>query len=392
MFFARLKNVRYMKKILFTSLVLIFLLSGLSSVSAQDKVEIDFFYSDTCPYCAKEKVFLAELDEKYPQLEINYYEVMSSSANVDLLKEFYKEYNVPQREWGQVPVTFTPDKYFIGFNSQIEKGIESCLVECIGGEIQETGETLDIPFFGTVDISKMSLPVLTIVIGVMDGFNPCAMWVLIFLLTLLISTHSRKRMWLVGGTFVLVSGIVYFLILSAWLNLFLAISYVNITRIIIGVLAIGIGGFQLKNFIKNRPGVCKVTDGEGIQEKIKVKLKDQVEKIALSPFTFAILGGTILLAVAVNLVEFFCSAGLPAIYTRILALSDLGGFSYYSYLLLYTFIFMLDDIIILAIAVITLSKFGFTEKYNYWSSLIGGLLIIILGLILILRPELLMFT
>ncbi|MFH1509785.1 MAG: hypothetical protein ABID67_01370 [Candidatus Nealsonbacteria bacterium] len=381
-----------MKKTLFIFIVSIFLLSGFYSVSAQNEVEIDFFYSDACPYCVKEKVFLTGLDEEHLQLQINYYEVMSNPENIDLLKEFYKEYNVPERDWGQIPVIFTPDKYFIGFNSQIEKEIESCLVECISGEVTETEETLDIPFFGTVDISKMSLPVLTIVIGAMDGFNPCAMWVLIFLLTLLISTHSRKRMWLVGGTFVLVSGIIYFLILSAWLNLFLAISYVNITRIIIGVLAIGIGGWQLKNFIKNRPGVCPVTDGEGVQDKIKIKLKNQVEKIALSPFTFAILGGTILLAGAVNLVEFFCSAGLPAIYTRILALSDLSGISYYSYLLLYTFIFMLDDIIILSLAVITLSRFGFTEKYNYWSSLVGGILIIVLGLILILKPSLLMFT
>ncbi|MFH1582450.1 MAG: hypothetical protein ABIA08_01690 [bacterium] len=381
-----------MKKTIFLLLISILLLSGASSIFAQDKVEIDFFYSDTCPYCAKEKVFLADLTDKHPQLQVNYYEVISSAENQKILKNFYEKYNVPQREWGQVPVTFTPDKYFFGFNDQTERQIENCLIECISGVGEETGDIIDVPFFGSVDISKMSLPILTIVIAAMDGFNPCAMWILIFLLTLLVNTRSRKRMWLIGGTFVLVSGIVYFLILTAWFNLFLAISYVNITRIMIGVFAIGIGFWQIKNFIKYRPGACKVTDGEGVQEKLKDKLKVQAEKIAFSPFTFAILGGTVLLAAGVNLIEFFCSAGLPAIYTRILALSELSGISYYLYLLLYTFIFMLDDIIILCLAVITLSKFGFTDKYNYWSSLIGGLLIIVLGLILILKPSLLMFT
>jgi len=120
-------------------------------------------------------------------------------------------------------------------------------------------------------------------------------------------------------------------------------------------------------------------------------LRVRAEKIAISPVTFAILGGLILLALGVNLIEFFCSAGLPAIYTRILALNPISTLSYYFYLLLYTFIFMLDDLIIFSLAVITLSRIGFTEKYNYWATLIGGLLILTLGILLIFKPELLMF-
>ena len=200
-------------------------------------------------------------------------------------------------------------------------------------------------------------------------------------------------MWLIGGTFIAASGLIYYLILTAWLNLFLAISFVNITRILIGALAIGVGLWQISNFIRFRPGVCKVSDGKaGLQDRIKNGLQKHAEKIVFSPFTFAILGGTIILAVGVNLVEFFCSAGLPAIYTRVLALQELNSLSYYLYLLLYTFIFMLDDIIIFSLAVITLSKFGFTEKYNYWATLIGGLLILTLGILLIFKPELLMFV
>jgi len=217
------------------------------------------------------------------------------------------------------------------------------------------------------------------------------MWILLFLIALLINTRSRKRMWLIGGTFILASGIVYYLILTAWLNLFLAISYVNLTRILIGVFALGVGVWQIKNFIGYR-GVCPVTDESGkFGDRIRDGLRKRAEKLALSPLTFGILIGVIILALGVNLVEFFCSAGLPAIYTRVLTLSQISTLSYYLYLLLYTFVFMLDDLIIFSLAVITLSRIGFTEKYNYWATLIGGLLILILGILLIFKPEFLMF-
>ena len=269
--------------------------------------------------------------------------------------------------------------------------MESCIEEClgVGGAISQK---IKLPFWGEIDVSKMSLPVLTVTIGALDGLNPCAMWILIFLIALLINTRSRKRMWLIGGTFILASGIVYYLILTAWLNLFLAISYVNLTRILIGIFALGVGIWQIKNFITFKPGVCKVTDGKAsLQDRIKNGLKNHAEKLALSPLTLGILIGVIILALGVNLVEFFCSAGLPAIYTRILTLNEVSTLSYYLYLLLYTFIFMLDDLIVFSLAVITLSKFGFTEKYNYWATLIGGLLILALGILLIFKPELLMF-
>ena len=381
-----------MKKIFWLLIIIIFLLFGAKAdfSLAQNQAEINFFYSAICPHCAKEEEFLKELKNQYPEIEIKEYEVISSQENQKILNEFYEKYQVPQKERGWVPVTFTPTKYFIGFTEQIGAEIESCIKECLLGE-KPTSQKIKIPILGEVDLSKMSLPVLTLTIGALDGLNPCAMWILLFLIALLINTRSRKRMWLIGGTFILASGIVYYLILTAWLNLFLAISYVNLTRILIGVFALGVGAWQIKTFIGYR-GVCPVTDGSSkLRDKIKNGLRVQAEKIAISPFTFAILGGVILLAFGVNLVEFFCSAGLPAIYTRILTLSQISTLSYYFYLLLYTFIFMLDDLIVFSLAVITLSRIGFTEKYNYWSTLIGGLLIFVLGILLIFKPELLMF-
>ncbi len=245
---------------------------------------------------------------------------------------------------------------------------------------------------GEVDLAKMSLPILTIVVGALDGFNPCAMWILLFLITLLVNVRSRKKLLLIGGTFIFTSGLVYFLFLTAWLNLFLAIGYINLIRVLIGVLALAIGLWQVKNFIQYKPGTCKITDGKtGFQEKIKSELKNRIEKLAVSPLTFGILAGVAVLAFAVNLLEFFCSAGLPAIYTKILTMSHLSSLSYYLYLLLYTFVFILDDLIVFSLAMIALNRFKFAEKYNYWTTLIGGVLIFIIGILLIFKPSLLMF-
>jgi hypothetical protein len=219
------------------------------------------------------------------------------------------------------------------------------------------------------------------------------MWVLLLLIALLINTKSRKRMWLIGGTFIIVSGIVYFMILSAWLNLFLVVSYVSIVRIIIGIVALGIGVWQIRNFFNYKKGVCIITDGNtSFQAKLKESLQNKAKKIVASPMSLGIFLGIIVLAFGVNLVEFFCSAGLPAIYTNVLSMSELNTIQYHLYLLLYTFIFMLDDFLIFIIALITLKYVSMGEKYNHIITLVGGILIGILGLLLIFKPELLMFA
>lgn len=359
-------------------------------VLAQDKTASLYFFSlSTCPHCAVEKEFLKELKNKYPEIEIKEYEIDTNPENQKILVDFYEKYQVPKTDRGRFPATFTPNKYFIGFNEQIGQDIENCLKECINQGKSSASQKIKIPIFGEVELSKLSLPVLTIVLGALDGFNPCAMWILLFLIALLINTRSRARIWLVGGTFIFASGLFYFLLLAAWLNLFFAISYIKQTRIIIGLFAMGFGILQLREFIYYQPGVCKVL---GLKPKLQQRLTDRAEKIVASPITFAMVGGVILLAIGVNLIEFFCSTGLPALFTRILALNNLNILSYYFYLLLYTFIFMLDDLIIFSLAIITLRKIGFTEKYNRWTTLIGGLLILILGILLIFKPGFLMFA
>jgi glutaredoxin len=385
-----------LKKILISLSFLVLALGIALPVSAEE-VKIEFFYGETCPHCHEEAFFLDGLQLEYPDLIINRYEVFSNSENAKLFEKVLKEKNYEGRTL--VPTTILDDEVVIGYGSEDTTGAEirGWVENKFNGGIIEKDENpeeiIKLPFFGKVAISSLSLPVLTIAIGALDGFNPCAMWVLLLLIALLINTKSRKRMWLIGGTFIGVSGLVYFMLLSAWLNLFLAVSYVSTVRIIIGLVALGIGAWQIRNFLNYKKGVCIVTDGKtSFQAKLKEKLQNKAKRIVSSKMSLGIFLGIIVLAFGVNLVEFFCSAGLPAIYTNVLSMSNLNPVQYYFYLLLYTLIFMLDDFLVFIIALVTLKYVSMGEKYNHVITLVGGILIAILGLLLVFRPELLMFA
>ncbi len=359
------------------------------SIISKSSEEIHFFYSAICPHCKKEKEFFKdELKVKYPQIVVKEYEVFYNSENKKILNEFYEKYQVPEKDRGWVPVTFTEKKYFIGFNPQVAIELEHCVEECLGGNVVAI-QKIKIPVIGEINISKISLPVLTILLGTLDGFNPCAMWVLVILVSLLLASKSRKKIALVGGIFIFAEGFLYFLIMAAWLNVFLALSYVSLLRILIGLFGIAFGIWRIYDSIFWKPGVCKITEhSKSRQQKILNKI-NRVLKPSTIPAT---IFGVIALAFGVNLIEFFCSAGFPTMFTRILALQNLSQFQYYLYLIFYDIFYMLDDFAVFGVAFFTLSSFGFSEKYNRYSTLAAGVLILILGALLILKPELLMFA
>jgi glutaredoxin len=410
-----------MKKIV--SIVLsVFLLVGLFSifptrVLATNNVDLYLFWGDGCPHCAKEKAFLAKILPNYPSAKLNTYEIYHSQANVDLMQQAADKLNV---DAGGVPFLIIGDKDFVGYaDGTTDKEIESQIKHCLenscsdsvasilkstsentenkdtetkeqridNSEKTKTEKLINLPFIGEVDAMNFSLPILTIFMGAVDGFNPCAMWVLLFLISLLLGLKSRRRMWLLGVTFIVASAFVYFLFMAAWLQLILFLGFIVWVRTLIGLLAVTAGGFNLKSYIKEKnDSGCKVTGGEK-RQLVFAKMKAIAQQNSL----WLALGGIILLAFAVNLVELVCSAGFPAVFTQVLSLSDLASWQYYGYILLYIFFFMIDDIIIFAIAMFTLKATGISTKYGKWSKLIGGVLMLILGILLIFKPEWLMF-
>lgn len=368
-------------------------------------VTLHFFWAVGCPHCAQEKVFLKTLEEKYTQLSIKDYEITYDRKNLELLQKVGVEL---QADVSGIPFTVIGKEHFAGYLSdettgkEIEKAVK-CAVEngcedLINGLLQGENtqqpkeqskgipETLKVPIFGELQVKSLSLPLLTFVVAFLDGFNPCAMWTLLFLISLLLGMKDRKRMWMLGIAFIISSAFVYFLFLSAWLNFFLFLGFVVWVRIAIGLVALGAGGYNLRDYFINKTSSCNVV-GDEKRQKIFKKIRAITRK---KQFLLA-LGGIILLAFAVNLVELICSAGLPAIYTQVLSLAQLSKWQYYLYLTFYIFIFMLDDMVIFFTAMITLQAVGIQSKYSRLSHLIGGILMIIIGLLLLLRPEFLMF-
>ena len=240
---------------------------------------------------------------------------------------------------------------------------------------------------GNVATRSLSLPALTIVLGAVDGFNPCAMWVLVFLIGLLVGMRDPVRMWSYGAAFLLTSAAVYFAFMAAWLNLVLLLGTLAWIRAAVGVFALAAGGYYLREFVRNPDAACAVTS-PGERQRIMERLKGVV---AEQSFLLAI-AGIMALAVAVNLIEMLCSAGIPAVYTQVLALSGLSAASYYGYLALYIAVFLLDDAVIFVTAMLTLQSTGLAATYSRYSHLIGGAVLVGVGLLLVFRPEWLAFV
>lgn len=374
--------------------------------SAQDyELNIYFFWAEGCPHCTGEKLFLTKLEQKYSNIDIHRLEVTKNKENAELLMKIGKELNV---DISGVPFTVIGDKHFIGWYDEettgkaIEEAVQCAIkdhcTDIVSGLItpitqneqalnQKTiPKTLNLPLLGEIETKNLSLPILTILIGGLDGFNPCAMWVLLFLISLLLGMENRKKMWVFGAIFIAASAFVYFMFMATWLNVFLFLGFIFWVRLSIGGIALWAGYYNLKEYITNPLGVCKVTGGTKRQ-----KVFNNLKRIIQEKHFMIAFFGLIILAFAVNLVELICSAGLPAVYTQILSLNNLVSWQYYLYLILYIFIFMLDDLVVFIVAMITLQLTGISTKYSRYSHLIGGIILLIIGVFMIFKPELLMF-
>lgn len=383
-----------MKKILFAFFILTLILSNFSFIlarlptaeaagfggQAQEKpqVEIKFFYSRTCPYCAKENEFLDNLEQKYPELIINRYDI-SSRENINLLENLYQEYEVPRQNWGLVPITFTEEKYFLGFNDNIAKNLESCIEECIfGNNGGEDDQGINLPFIGQIDPGKYSLPVLTVIMGVLDGFNICSLGALVLILGLVLTLRSRKKVLFFGSIFILTTAAVYGILIFLWYQLFsLLAPYVRIMELLIGALGIGGAIYFFKQFTRYRKygPACDAQSGQKIGSKFSQKLKDGLENKKV----LAVVGLIFLFAAIITIVEFPCSAAIPVIFAGILSKSHLPALLYLVYIVAYLVFYMLDEIIVFLVAAFKMSIWITSGKFMVWINLIEAVALFLLG-------------
>jgi hypothetical protein len=242
--------------------------------------------------------------------------------------------------------------------------------------------SINLPLVGAVDMDRLGLPLFTVVVGLVDGFNPCATWVLLFLLAMLVNLKNRSRMALIAGTFVVVSGVVYFAFMAAWLTFFMVIGVARPVRIVLAAVALIVGAMNVKDFFALGRGPSL-----SIPKAAKPGFYARVRGVIQAENLTGALAGIVVLAFLVNLVELLCTAGLPALYTAILTSQALPRWKYYAYLTLYIAAYMLDDAILVTIGVVTLGKRKLQERGGRWLKLISGLIVLALGLLLLLRPH-----
>ena len=409
--------MKYIKKILLLFVLCILFIPSVYAESSDNLVNIYLFYSDTCPHCSAEKKLLDELKEDYDNIRIYKYEV-NTGDNAELLFEVAEMFDT---EVTGVPFTVIADKVYKGFNYDNYKskflatieyyslhGYKDVVGEYLGNvelpsyEINEDASSEEefkqfideydnkkIKFLWfTIETKNLALPLVSILIGLVDGFNPCAMWVLLFLISMLIGMKDKKRMWSLGITFLVTSALIYLLFMIAWLNVATFLTSVSIVRLLLGLIALSGGIVNLYGYFKNRKTEgCTVVD-----DKKRNKIFDRIKKFTREKNFFLAIIGVIALAISVNIVELACSAGLPVMFIEILSMNHLTIIEEVIYIGLYMLFFLLDDLIVFFIAMTTMQLTGFSTKYGKLSKVVGGILLLLIGLLLIFKPEWLMFN
>ncbi|MFA6322838.1 MAG: hypothetical protein WCX71_05225 [Candidatus Buchananbacteria bacterium] len=396
-----------MKKILLTLAAFFLFWPALVFAAESKPVTLTVFYGDGCPHCHAEFLYLDQLQKDFSDLQIRKMEVWYDTENASLMGEVGQKINA--KNFG-VPLTLVGTEAVIGYYNDEVTGqrIKDMVLACqkngcddfVGNiidkknqaelEKQKPKEPADssliyVPLVGTIDAAGLSLPVLTIVVGLLDGFNPCAMWILLFLISLLVGSQDRKRIWILGLTFILTGAISYYLIMAAWLNIFLFVGFIPIIRALVGIFAMGSGAYYIYKWWQQKK-TC-----EAIDDKKRGRIMQKIKDIVVSKSYILAVFGIIALSISINLIELVCSAGLPAIYTQVLSISHLSLASYYLYLLFYVFFFILNQLIVFFVAALALKAFALSSKYARLMNFIGGMVIFILGILLIFRPQWIMF-
>ena len=354
------------------------------NIKNDEKVNIYLFYSKICPHCQKEEKYFETLKEKYQdKINIYTYEVTENKTNNEIMKSLKKE--LKENSQG-VPFTIIGSKTFLGYDESLNERIENT-IESYLDENTKTNNTYTIPILGKIEGKNASIILIAIILGFIDGFNPCAMWILLLLINMCISIKDKKKMLIVCLTFIITSGIIYFLSMLG-IGFILDLTTISYIRNIIAILAIILGIYNLYTYLKTR----KQTGCHVVKKEKRKTIITKINNILNNKNTLLMFGGTIILATSVSLVEMACSLWFPTIFLELLSINNIHSFLKVTYLLIYILFYLIDDIIVLFLSIKAFETKGISTKYNKYVHLIGGLIMILMGVLLIFKPEWIMFN
>lgn len=358
-----------------------------TGADGQPEVQLYFFWSLTCPHCTEARPYIEALPEARPWVRLHSLELSRQPENV-------RQYQAMARQLGEdaaaVPALLFCGEMHVGWDSDATTGalirqrLDGCRARAASGQAAQAvpAEPIRLPLIGAVDPASLSLPMLTLVLAGLDAFNPCAFFVLLFLLSMMAHQKSRGRMLLVGGVFVLVSGLMYFAFMAAWLNVFQLFGHLAWVTMAAGALAVFVGAVNVKDFFRFGQGITL-----SIPESKKPGLFRRARAILSADNLPAMLAATLFLAVAANFYELLCTAGFPMVYTRLLTLADLTPAARYGYLAAYNLVYVLPLALIVAVFAFSLGARKLTEREGRLLKLMSGAMMLELGALLLIAPD-----
>ncbi len=358
------------------------------------------FHGEGCPHCAAERDWLEALSAEYPALTIEQYEVWNDEGNRALLDGYATDLGF---EPAGVPVTIVGDQVWIGFSAPIAAEIEASVAAALaanspasaGPSAQPTappqpGEptagnapSVEVPLLGTVDLGGSSLLLSTLLIGFADGINPCSLWVLAVLLAIVLHSGSRGHVAMVGATFLAVTAGMYGLYI---VGMYSALDYagqLGWIRAGVAVVALAFGILQLKDGLA--PGVGPSLS---ISPSRRPRLYRAMRGVARPDRSLtATLAGTAALAVGVSLLETPCTAGLPLLWTSMLADQSVLIATAIALFAVYMTVFLIDELILFGAAVITMRARHIQPDEGRVLKIVSGSLLVTLAVVMLVAPE-----
>ncbi len=353
-------------------------------------LEVFFFYSDSCPYCAKMKPFLEGLAKENKEMALNEIKVSTKQGSQQLIA-FYHSYNVPQEQFGSVPAVFLGEKYFIGFSEENTKEIKNYLADLkvsekntslvVADENEKEAEKsyISIPFLGKIDPSKYSLGVLAVILGFFDGFNVCSLGALVLILGMVLVFKSRKKILFFGGVYIIATALVYGVLILLWYKLFVFLApFLQIMEVLVGLLGVVGGIYFLQDFLEFRKKGAQCTSQNN---RVMKRLSERIQKVLKSEKKSILAIGISVLAfsVVITVVEFPCSAAVPLFFAGSLAGAHLGALQYLLYIAIFVLFYMADEIVIFLLAALTMTIRLGSQKFVVWITLIEAIVLFLLG-------------
>jgi cytochrome c biogenesis protein CcdA len=370
----------------------------LAPARAAGEVTLLYFGADGCPYCERMELFLDGLESVHgDRLVVERYEVSGDPAARD---RWVEELAARGQRPAGVPTAILDGQVWVGFDERVAaevgtataRAVEAAhgpdAVDGVGAEPQagDAPDEVEVPLLGQVRLEGRSPLATTALIAFVDGFNPCSLWVLTVLLAMVLHAGAtRARTAAVGGTFLAVTGLLYGAFILGAFTILGFVGYLEGIRLAIAAVAIVVGAVNVKDYVAFKRGPSLT-----IPDRVKPRIYRSARTIRdPSRSLVGVIGLTVLMAAGISLVELPCTAGFPVIWTGMLRTQGIDGAEFAGLLALYLLIYVLDELVVFAVALTTLRITRFQDTHGRALKLLGGAVMLTLGAVLLLAPALL---